>query len=49
MSRKGDTPITSAISGSDLDGDNFYICWDENLITINDEDPYIHIDQKTKK
>lgn len=36
MSQQGDTPITSAISGSDLDGDNFWICWDENLIGVTD-------------
>ena len=29
---KGDVPLTAQISGSDLDGDNFWICWDENLI-----------------
>lgn len=48
MSQKGETPITSAISGSDLDGDNFYISWDESLITISDEAPYIHQDNKLK-
>ena len=26
--KKGEIPITSQISGSDLDGDNFFICWD---------------------
>lgn len=49
MSRKGSTPITSAISGSDLDGDNFWICWDENLICIRDEEPFIHQDEKPKQ
>ena len=29
---KGAIPITSQISGSDLDGDNFFICWEERLI-----------------
>lgn len=28
MPMKGKTPLTSQISGSDLDGDNFFICWD---------------------
>jgi hypothetical protein len=26
--KKGDIPVTAQISGSDLDGDNFFICWD---------------------
>jgi RNA-dependent RNA polymerase len=25
--KKGDIPVTSMISGSDLDGDNFFISW----------------------
>ena len=29
---KGTIPITAQISGSDLDGDNFWICWDDRLI-----------------
>ena len=29
---KGLIPITAQISGSDLDGDNFWICWEERLI-----------------
>lgn len=29
---KGATPITAMISGSDLDGDNFFICWDNRLV-----------------
>lgn len=30
--KKGEIPVTSQISGSDLDGDNFFICWDPELI-----------------
>jgi RNA-dependent RNA polymerase len=29
---KGSYPVTVQISGSDLDGDNFFICWDEHLL-----------------
>lgn len=41
---KGDIPITSQISGSDLDGDNFFICWDRTLIPKEDQ-PYYLIDE----
>lgn len=30
--KKGDIPVTAQISGSDLDGDNFFISWDRQLI-----------------
>lgn len=29
---KGKFPLTAQISGSDLDGDNFFVCWDDRLI-----------------
>ena len=29
---KGKFPLTAQISGSDLDGDNFFVCWDPRLI-----------------
>ncbi len=32
MPIKGKIPLTAQISGSDLDGDNFFVCWDERLI-----------------
>lgn len=28
----GEIPLTSQISGSDLDGDEFFITWDERII-----------------
>ena len=34
--KKGKIPVTSQISGSDLDGDNFFICWDKELIPTAD-------------
>ncbi len=32
LPQKGRIPLTAQISGSDLDGDNFFVCWDQNLI-----------------
>jgi hypothetical protein len=29
---KGSVPLTAQISGSDLDGDNFFISWEASLI-----------------
>lgn len=39
--KKGEIPVTSQISGSDLDGDNFFICWDKELIPLHDEPIYV--------
>lgn len=36
---KGKYPLTSQISGSDLDGDNFFVCWDERLIPVAADPP----------
>jgi RNA-dependent RNA polymerase len=44
MPIKGRYPLTSQISGSDLDGDNFFICWDDRLIPEEMHPPNI-IDQ----
>ena len=30
--KAGDIPVTNQISGGDLDGDLYFICWDERLI-----------------
>ena len=30
--QNGKVPLTAQISGSDLDGDNFFICWDQALV-----------------
>jgi hypothetical protein len=35
--KKGKIPLTSQISGSDLDGDNFFICWDQRLVPKDTE------------
>lgn len=45
---KGKYPLTSQISGSDLDGDNFFICWDKRLIPKTVLDPHL-IDEAPKK
>ncbi|CAM5998907.1 unnamed protein product [Sphagnum balticum] len=45
---KGDVPVTAQISGSDLDGDNFFICWDPTLIPKSHEEAYVIDDPKTK-
>lgn len=39
--KKGDIPVTSMISGSDLDGDNFFICWEPSLIPKQQEPIYL--------
>jgi len=43
---KGEYPVTSMISGSDLDGDCFFICWDEHLL-IEKQMPPVFIDTPT--
>ena len=45
--KKGDIPVTSMISGSDLDGDNFFICWDQELVPDQQEPVYL-IDEAPK-
>ncbi len=32
FSQKGRRPVANEISGSDLDGDNFFVSWRQNLI-----------------
>lgn len=46
MPRKGKYPLTSQISGSDLDGDNFFISWDDRLIPTKAHDAVL-IDHPT--
>lgn len=46
MPIKGKYPLTSQISGSDLDGDNFFICWDDRLIPADTYPPVI-LDQSS--
>jgi RNA-dependent RNA polymerase len=39
MPAKGKLPLTAQISGSDLDGDNFFISWDNRLIPKQADPP----------
>ena len=32
FSTKGDLPLGTTIAGSDYDGDQYFVCWDQNLI-----------------
>ena len=43
----GRFPLTAQISGSDLDGDNFFICWDDRLIPKKVYEPNL-IDETPK-
>lgn len=47
--KKGDIPVTAQISGSDLDGDNFFICWDRELIPEKISEVYLIDSPQNKK
>ncbi|EAS06076.2 RNA-dependent RNA polymerase RdRP2 (macronuclear) [Tetrahymena thermophila SB210] len=38
--QKGKEPITSQIAGSDLDGDCYFICWDQRFIPLEQKEPF---------
>lgn len=39
--KQGDIPVTAQISGSDLDGDNFFIAWEPALIPKSHDEIYL--------
>ncbi|CAB4416419.1 unnamed protein product [Rhizophagus irregularis] len=39
FSQKGDRPLPNLLSGGDLDGDEFFVCFDERIRINSNEDP----------
>jgi hypothetical protein len=46
FSQEGKQPITCDISGSDLNNNTFFVCWDPNLIPKENSEPHIIMDFK---
>ena len=40
FSTEGKIPVATTISGSDYDGDQYFVCWDQNLIPNHEEKPF---------
>ena len=45
----GKIPLTAQISGSDLDGDTFFITWDPRLVPKKTRPPFIVDDVKASE
>ncbi len=39
FSAHGSRPVTDMMAGGDLDGDNYFVCWDSDLIPKNQVQP----------
>ncbi|KAF9626299.1 hypothetical protein IFM89_032148 [Coptis chinensis] len=46
--QKGDRPHPNECSGGDLDGDLFFVCWDENLIPMHPDRPMDYIARRQR-
>lgn len=44
---KGKRPHSAEIAGSDLDGDQYFVCWDKDLIVPNLREPYSYPSDET--
>jgi len=42
FNQKGKYPLPAQISGGDLDGDYYFICWDKDLIPEEIEPPHLY-------
>ena len=40
FSAKGNVPVGSTMAGSDYDGDQYFVCWDQDLIPKYEKSPY---------
>ena len=45
----GKQPHPNEIAGSDLDGDQYFVCWDENLIVQSTCEPYDYLPSDSKR
>lgn len=39
--QQGKTPLTMEISQSDLDGDEFFLSWDQRIVPYKNMDPFV--------
>ncbi|XP_058112219.1 RNA-dependent RNA polymerase 2 [Magnolia sinica] len=46
--QKGERPHPNECSGGDLDGDLYFVCWDDNLIPSNTDSPMDYIGQRPR-
>ncbi|RZC69836.1 hypothetical protein C5167_032992 [Papaver somniferum] len=46
--QKGERPHPNECSGGDLDGDLYFVCWDENLIPLRNDTPMDYIARRPR-